>query len=51
MRITVREDMALPAGQVFAAVTDTGGFERRALRRGAEVRRLDGLPALGPDAA
>lgn len=48
MRIKVREDIAAPAAHVFAAVTDTAAFERQALRRGADVRRLDRLPALGP---
>jgi len=46
MRITTRQDIAAPIAQVFAEVTDATAFERQALRRGAEVRRLDRLPAL-----
>lgn len=39
MRFTAREDMDLPADAVFAALSDFEGFERMALRRGADVRR------------
>jgi carbon monoxide dehydrogenase subunit G len=39
MRFTSREDIDLPADAVFAALSDFEGFERMALRRGADVRR------------
>lgn len=51
MRIVVREDIAAPPAQVFAAAADFDGFERQALRRGAEVRREGGPSTPGPGAA
>ncbi|MFQ6547606.1 SRPBCC family protein [Aestuariibius sp. 2305UL40-4] len=44
MRLRTTEDIALPQDRVFAYVTDFDLLERRALRRGAEVRRLDQGP-------
>lgn len=41
MRITASADVAAPIAEVFAAATDHEGLVRRALRRGAEVRRTD----------
>lgn len=47
MQFTAREDIAAPLGHVFARVTDFAAFERAALRRGAEVRRLDSRTTSG----
>jgi hypothetical protein len=51
MDIILREDIAAPIAHVFAQATDTQAFERQALRRGADLRRLDRLPQPGPGAA
>ncbi|MGX9351445.1 SRPBCC family protein [Shimia sp. W99] len=49
MEFTAREDIDVPIEQAFEMVTDFEQFERAALRRGAEVRRLDDLnrPGVG----
>lgn len=49
MRFTTREDIGLPAETVFAAISDFDGFERAALRRGADVTRtgVAGEPGSG----
>jgi hypothetical protein len=41
MKFSVREDIEAPADVVFARFTDFPHFERVALRRGAEVDRMD----------
>ena len=42
MKLSTREDIAAPIDVVFAELSDFDGFERAALRRGAEVMRTDG---------
>ncbi|MDO9525977.1 MAG: SRPBCC family protein [Gemmobacter sp.] len=39
MKFTAREDIEAPIAEVFAALTNYDGFERAAMRRGAEVVR------------
>ena len=41
MKFSTREDIDAPADFVFEAVSDFAAFERQALRRGADVRRVD----------
>ena len=40
MQVTGTEDVAAPVDHVFAQLTDFEMFERRALRRGIDVRRM-----------
>jgi len=46
MKISTREDITLPIETVFAAISDFEAFERRAIRRRADLSRTD--PASGP---
>ncbi len=46
MQFSAKQDIDAPIEAVFAAVTDFDGFSTQALRRGAEVQRLDEL--MGP---
>lgn len=48
MNFSAKEDIAAPADYVFGAITDFAAFERSALRRGAEVQRIDTLRVPGP---
>ncbi len=47
MKLSTREDIAAPIEAVFAELTDFDGFERVALRRGAEVARTDDKGTVG----
>lgn len=51
MKLTTREDIDAPIAFVFAQLTDFEGWERAALRRGAEVQRTDTLRRPGPGMA
>lgn len=51
MRFSVREDTALPAEQLFAALSDFARIERMMVRGGADVRRVDPAHQPGPGMA
>lgn len=46
MKLSTREDIEAPLSYVFGVFADTDGWERAALRRGAEVARTDKLRGL-----
>ncbi len=50
MKLKSRQDIAVPCEDVFARLTDFAAFERRAISRGASVRRLDEPPVSGAGA-
>ncbi len=47
MQFSAREDVEAPIEEVFRAVSDFDGWERAALRRGAEIARSDELQSIG----
>lgn len=47
MRFTTKQDIEAPAAFVFKALSDFDGWERAAMRRGAEVERTDTLTQAG----
>jgi succinylglutamate desuccinylase len=48
MKLTTKEDIEAPVAFVSAALTDFEMWERAAMRRGADVERLDRLRQPGP---
>ena len=46
MKLSTRQDIEAPLADVYAAFADVEGWERAALRRGAEVTRRDNLRGL-----
>lgn len=47
MKFTTREDIEAPIDYVFGVVSDFDGFQRQAMRRGADVARRDSLEKPG----
>ena len=48
MKLATKYDVEAPAGFVFAQLADFEGWERAAMRRGAEVMRTDTLRSVAP---
>lgn len=48
MKLVAKEDIEVPIDDLFVMLSDFEGFERAALRRGAEVQRSDSLRQPGP---
>lgn len=48
MKLTAKNDVEAPVDFVFAQLADFEGWERAAMRRGAEVARLDSMTRVGP---
>ena len=48
MRFTTKQDIEAPLDFVYRTMTDFEGWERAAMRRGAEVERTDKLTRVGP---
>ncbi|MEC7794673.1 MAG: SRPBCC family protein [Pseudomonadota bacterium] len=51
MKFSTRKDIDAPIDHVFASVSDFQVYERAAMRRGAQVRRLDNQDVKGPGMA
>lgn len=51
MKLVAKKDVEAPAAFVFRQVSDFEGWERAAMRRGAEVTRADTLSSPGPGMA
>ena len=49
MKFVAHEDVEAPIEFVFEQVTDFAAIERSALRRGAEVQRVDDLNETRPE--
>ncbi len=47
MKFSTKDDIEAPVDFVFAQITDFAGFERAALRQGANVKRVDTNPLPG----
>ena len=50
MKLTAKYDVDAPVGFVFGQLVDFSGWERAAMRRGADVMRSDKLREIGPGA-
>ena len=48
MKLAAKHDVEAPAAFVFAQLADFEGWERAAMRRGADVMRIDNLRSPGP---
>lgn len=48
MKLVAKYDVEAPVDFVFAQIADFDGWERAAMRRGADVTRTDRLRAVGP---
>lgn len=48
MKFSTREDIEAPVEKVHAVLSDVDSWERNAMRRGVELRRIDTLTALAP---
>lgn len=51
MKMSAKEDIEAPIEFVYQQITDFQAFERRAMRRGADVLRVDDLKTDGPGMA
>jgi hypothetical protein len=48
MKLAAKSDVEAPAPYVYAQLVDFEGWERAAMRRGAEAMRTDSLSTVGP---